>query len=56
MSKCVYCSGTGICPYCAPIERSVPVYYDGAREITEEEFLALGEDNAIKGVKLINHD
>lgn len=53
--KCPYCgneSDIGVCPFCAPVDTHEPVYtatdINGNEvELTEEEYLAIGEENAI---------
>ena len=53
--KCPYCGNEedyGVCPFCGPTDTHEPVYTttdaDGNEvELTEEEYLAIGEDNAV---------
>ena len=53
--KCPYCgneSDVGKCPYCGPTDTHEPVYtttdINGNEvELTEEEYLAIGEDNVV---------
>lgn len=53
--KCPYCgneSDIGVCPYCAPVDTTEIVYttidINGNEvELTEEEYLAIGEENAM---------
>jgi hypothetical protein len=54
-TRCPYCgneSDIGRCPYCAPTDIYEPAYtaidiHGNEVELTEEEYLAIGEDNAV---------
>ena len=56
MSECPYCGDNG-CPYCMPVKTTVTSYtttdINGNEvELTEEEYLAIGEENAVKSLRI----